>query len=158
MNRYEAAFQQKPPYQAAALFTGASLLVHAMEQCKCKDSQKIAKRIRDSELTTVFGQVGFDSNNQVQQFPLILCLFFDHVPPSLTVFILVQNSGPFALVQFDEALNFGALLHSSVHANVLSVYHCASAECAWLCMLRVHHQCYRCQRVHPYCRNAGLCS
>ena len=63
--RYTAAFQQIPPYQAAAAFVGGLLLVNAIEQCGCEEPSLVAEQLRQiGGLRTLYNDISFDVEGQ----------------------------------------------------------------------------------------------
>ena len=102
-HRYKAAFQgQVPPYQAVAAFTGASLLVHAIEECACTDNRRIADVLDRSKLGTVYGDVSFDENR--------------------------QGTSPFLIVQHGEDLQLGVVTEKNVAMPTLEKKACIAEK------------------------------
>lgn len=102
-HRYKAAFQgQVPPYQAVAAFTGASLLVHAIEECACTDNRRIADVLERSKLGTVYGDVSFDENR--------------------------QGTSPFLIVQHGEDLKLGVVTEKNIAMPTLEKKACIAEK------------------------------
>ena len=75
--RYQSAFGQIPPYQSAAAFAGASLLVNAIETVGSLDPKLVASELTRTRIRTVYGDTVFDQNRQI----LLSFVTLQHSPP-----------------------------------------------------------------------------
>jgi len=59
---FEAKFHQKADYHAASGYTAGAILQHAIEKAGSLDKEKVTQALNDTDVTTFFGHIKFDTD------------------------------------------------------------------------------------------------